>query len=289
MIAESHTPRTFPSTSDNIHAARSGTLVAEATRRPVTLSFDFGGSNVKSAVLDHGGQTISAFIQEPVRYPFSPADMLDTIAGHALAHEVDFDRITIGMPGVIRGGKVVTTPHYICPAGPNTPASPLLADQWLGFDVRMAVEERFGSPAIVLNDAQIAAAGVTSGYGAELVLTLGTGLGCAFVYNGQLTPHLEVSHAPGPDGRIFDDYIGEAERLRIGDERWSEQVLSAIDALGQVYYWDRLYVGGGNSFKLTDSTRNELLSRSMPSAGSVTFLPYESGAVGGHKVWVMQQ
>mgnify|MGYP002724288589 CR=1 FL=1 len=174
----------------------------DAQAQLVTLSVDCGGGGIKSTLLDAGGFQISGVVRTPVPYPFSPEDMLQVIT--AQLDEIgggtrpDFDRITLGMPGMIRRGVVVYTPHYIRRSGPHTRILPDLERAWTGQDMQAAVEARFDVPALILNDAEVAAAGIVSGRGLELVLTLGTGLGSAFLDNGQLAPHLEIR--PGRAG-----------------------------------------------------------------------------------------
>ncbi|MDY5150865.1 ROK family protein, partial [Actinotignum timonense] len=63
-------------------------------------------------------------------------------------------------------------------------------------NVQQLMEDSFGVPSLVMNDAEVAAAGTVSGEGLELVLTFGTGLGSAVVDNGVFSPHMEFSHAP---------------------------------------------------------------------------------------------
>ncbi len=110
------------------------------------------------------------------------------------------DRVTVGMPGMIRHGVVIHTPHYVTRRGPRSRVLPELVEAWAGYDARAGVSDAFGLPALVLNDAEVHGAGVVEGHGLELMLTLGTGLGCALFDGGRLAPHLEISHAPDPTG-----------------------------------------------------------------------------------------
>ena len=55
--------------------------------------------------------------------------VLDDIA----AESGTFDRATIGMPGMIRHGVVINTPHYITDAGPHTAVNRELAGRWRRF------------------------------------------------------------------------------------------------------------------------------------------------------------
>ncbi len=258
-------------------------MESDAQAQLVTLSVDCGGGGIKSTLLDAGGFQISGVARTPVPYPFSPEDMLQVIT--AQLDEIgggtrpDFDRITLGMPGMIRRGVVVYTPHYIRRSGPHTRILPDLERAWTGQDMQATVEARFDVPALILNDAEVAAAGIVSGRGLELVLTLGTGLGSAFLDNGQLAPHLEISHAPMRWGLVYDDVVGEHERIRLGDSAWSRRVLKAVESLWPVFRWDTLYIGGGNAARISDSVRAR-----MPGAN---FVPNMAGMQGGVRAWSM--
>ncbi|VEI12816.1 Polyphosphate glucokinase [Trueperella bialowiezensis] len=249
----------------------------------MTLSVDCGGGGIKSTLLDAGGFQISGVVRTPVPYPFSPADLLhvveDQLAQIGEGTPAHIDRITLGMPGMIRRGVVVYTPHYIRRAGPHTRILPNLEHAWTGQDMQAALEARFGVPALVLNDAEVAAAGIVSGRGLELVLTLGTGLGSAFLDDGVLAPHLEISHAPMRWGLVYDDVVGEHERIRLGDSAWSRRVLKAVESLWPVFRWDALYIGGGNACRISDSVRAR-----MPE---VNFVPNMAGMQGGVRAWSM--
>lgn len=188
------------------------------------------------------------------------------------------DRVTVGMPGMIRHGVVIYTPHYICRAGPRTRILPELEAAWTGLDVASAFVDALELDSLVLNDAEVAAAGVVMGRGSELVLTLGTGLGSALVDNGVLAPHLEFSHAPMKWGLTFDDVLGEHERRRLGDSAWSRRVLRAIELLEPVVRWERLYLGGGNSSRLSESVTAKL-------GPEVSIVPNVAGMTGGVRAW----
>ncbi|WP_406708953.1 ROK family protein [Trueperella pyogenes] len=252
----------------------------DATPNPITLAVDCGGGGIKSCILDASGSQCSDVVRTQVPYPFSPEDLLKVIE-HQLTEmgSPHIDRTTLGMPGMIRHGVVVYTPHYIRRAGPHTRVLPNLEHVWTGQDMQGALEARFGVPALVLNDAEVAAADIATGKGLELVLTLGTGLGSAFLDNGLLAPHLEISHATVRWGLTYDDILGEHERVRLGDAAWSRRVLKAIETLWPVFRWDTLYIGGGNASRVTDSVRAR-----MPE---VTWVANMAGMAGGVRAWAM--
>jgi len=193
----------------------------------------------------------------------------------ALAGELGaFDRATVGMPGMIRRGRVVSTPHYPRSAGPFTPLDDVLDRRWRGFDAQRALTEAFGRPTRVLNDAEVQGASVVTGVGLELVLTLGTGLGSAIFDEGVLAPHLELSHHPFRHGQTYDEQLGDHARRAAGEQKWVRRVRRAVDVLRPVVYFDRLFIGGGNAKYLPADV-----------AADVTVVSNTAGLLGGVRAW----
>lgn len=242
-----------------------------------TLAIDCGGGGIKGSVLDEAGTMRAHPIRVPTPYPL-PTDLFVKTLVDLAGQLPKAERATVGMPGMIRHGVVVTTPHYITKAGPRTRVLPELVEQWEGFDAQTTLAEAFGLPTIVLNDAEVHGAGVIAGQGMELVLTLGTGLGCAIFDGSRLAPHLEMSQAPVRWGLSYDTYIGEHERRRLGDALWSRRVLRMVEGLRPVFMWDRLYVGGGNSRHITAPVVAKL-------GDEVVIVPNSAALVGGARVW----
>lgn len=243
----------------------------------MTLSIDCGGLSIKASVLDAAGTMHAPAIAIPTPYPLSPSKMVDTVM-EISAQLPKADRITIGFPGMIRHGVVIHTPHYINPKGPRTKSDTELMAAWKGFDLQSAVASAMKVPALVLNDAEVHGAGVISGSGLEVVLTLGTGLGYALFDGGKLAPHIELSHAPIRRSTSYDTWIGEHERRRLGDAFWSRRVRDMVADLRPVFHWDRLYLGGGNSNRLKPSTLKVL-------GDDVVIVPNAAGIIGGVRAW----
>ena len=204
-----------------------------------TLAIDCGGGGLKASVLDETGTMRAQPIRVPTPYPLPPSLFVTTLTelGERLPRA---NQVTVGLPGMIRHGVVVTTPHYITRSGPRTKIDPELVPLWEGFDAQTALTEAMGIPVRVLNDAEVHGAGVVTGQGLELVLTFGTGLGCAIFDGGRLAPHFEMSQAPVRWGLSYDMYIGEHERRRLGDALWSRRIGRVVDVLRPVFLWDRL-------------------------------------------------
>ncbi|WP_276671599.1 ROK family protein [Schaalia cardiffensis] len=243
----------------------------------MTLAIDCGGGGIKASVLDSHGTMIAPPLRTPTPYPLPPALLVQTAVD--LAKQLPrANRVTMGMPGMIRHGVVVATPHYITRSGPRSKILPELVEEWRFFDMGRALGRALDLPTKVLNDAEVAGAGVVTGTGLEMIITLGTGLGNAVFDGGVLAPHIEVSQGFVRWGLTYDDYIGEHERLRLGDTHWSRRVRRIVDGLRPMYLWDRLYLGGGNSKRITAGHRAKL-------GEDVIIVPNDAGIIGGVRAW----
>jgi polyphosphate glucokinase len=222
----------------------------------ITLAVDCGGGTLKFASVDSGGLILKQK-NIKVAYPFSPSDLVITIK-EVFEEFSPIDRVVVGIPGMIRQGVVITTPHYQNIAGPRSKVDAKLKNAWDGFDAKEAIASKLNIETFVLNDAQLHGLGVIEGVGVELVLTFGTGLGYALFVDGVPTVHFELSRSPIGFNNIYDEYIGETERRRLGDLWWSWRVLRLIKKLQPVFMWDRLYLGGGNALRLAKRIQNKL-------------------------------
>lgn len=77
---------------------------------------------------------------------------------------------------------------------------------------------------------------------------------------------------------MYDEWIGEHERQRLGDSFWSRRVRTMVDDLRPVFLWDRLYLGGGNARRIKDSVIHKL-------GDDVVIVPNEAGIIGGVRAW----
>ena len=149
-----------------------------------------------------------------------------------------YDRISIGFPGVVRDGRIITAPHFKGKA-------------WRDYPLAETLSRRFGKPARLLNDAEVQGLGIVTGQGLEVVLTLGTGVGSAVFSNGALTPHLELAHHPIRKDETYNDYIGNVARRALSSKKWNKRVLKTIEIVYALLHYDVLYLGGGNAANIT--------------------------------------
>jgi len=242
-----------------------------------TLTVDCGGTGIKASVLDKTGKVLIDFPYLKTPYPLSPSKLIGIIQDFVNA-DLRIKRVTVGLPGMIRNGKVVVIPHYINTNGPRSAVDPNLKKAWYGFDMQSILQKRLKIPTLVLNDAEVHAAAVIEGKGLETVLTFGTGLGSAIFSDGHLAPHLEISHATIRYGKSIDTWIGEQARRRMGNQLWSRRIKSLIQELYPMIIWDKLYIGGGNAQRISKSALKSFDYK-------VKIIPNSAGVTGGVKAW----
>ena len=201
----------------------------------VTLGIDCGGSGIKGSVLDEEGEMLADRIRIPTPYPLPPERFVKVLK-RISAKMPEFDRVTVGMPGMIRGGVVVRTPHYPNRAGPYTEKDPELVEAWRDWDAQAVLASAFDRPTLVLNDAEVQGAAVIQRKGLEVMFTLGTGLGNAVYNDGRLLPHMELSHAPVRKNATYDTWIGIHKLKELGPRKWSERIEKMVEGRMRNYY-----------------------------------------------------
>jgi polyphosphate glucokinase len=224
-----------------------------------TLSIDIGGSGIKTFVLDAQGNPLTERARRPTPATPTPEAVLEELS-QLIAEQGEFDRISVGFPGVVRAGEVRSAVN--------------LDPAWIGFNLAEALEKSTGKPTRVANDADVQGLAVIEGEGVELVLTLGTGLGSALFLDGCLAPNLEMGHHPFRKGKTYEQYLGAASLDEKGKKKWNGYLQEAIENLERLFNYRRLYLGGGNAKKI-DIT--------LPD--NATIVPNVAGLLGGIALW----
>jgi len=228
------------------------------------LSIDIGGSHIKGTILNQKGDLQKAYEKVVTPIPATPENVVNSIK-NLVKDFPGFDRISVGFPGYVRDGIVKTAPN-------------LASEAWKDFDLAKKLEQELGHPTRVVNDADMQGLGVVKGKGLELVITLGTGFGTAVLYNGNLLPHLEFSHQPVGKVKSYDKYIGEVAIEKEGYKKWNRRMLKVFEVLKTVFNYDYLYIGGGNSDKLTFK-----LDKNMKIVSNA------DGIKGGARLWLQDE
>jgi polyphosphate glucokinase len=211
------------------------------------LAIDVGGSHVKTRV--SGSREMRQFESGPSMTPRRMVTRLLRLNG-----DLKYDAVSIGYPGVVVHGKIVTEPFN-------------LGRGWVGFDFHKA----FGRPTKIMNDAAMQAIGSYTG-GRMLFLGLGTGLGSALIVEGTVAP-MELAHLPYKNGRSYEDYVGDCGRHRLGAKKWRRVVAEVVAQLSKALEADYVVIGGGNARKLKKLPKNARLGNN------------DFAFLGGFRVW----
>ena len=203
---------------------------------PSTLVIDIGGTGLKMITIDGGGAPLNERARELTPRPATPKAVLEVLT-QMLAAQPPSARVSVGFPGVVVRGKVVTAPN-------------LGTKAWAGFDLHGALAEVTERPVHVINDAELQGYGVIEGRGVELVLTLGTGMGAGLYTDGVLVPNLELGHHPLRKGKSYEERISNAALQRIGKKKWNVRLQQVLAQLEPIFNYDHLYLGGGNAKKI---------------------------------------
>lgn len=227
--------------------------------RVKTLAIDIGGTGVKMMVLDGRGKPLTERLRLPTPDPANPEPVL-SLLDEMKRQMPAFDRVSIGFPGVVKAGRTLTA-HNLSP-------------EWIAFPLERVIQRKWKRPTKLCNDAAIQGFGAIRGKGVELVLTLGTGLGSSLFIDGRLCPGLELAHHPWHDNMTYEEYLGRAGLKKYGKRHWNKLVEKAIEQTRSLFNWDALYLGGGNSTKVTGKLPDD-----------VKLISNEDGLLGGVALW----
>jgi polyphosphate glucokinase len=240
---------------------------------PHTLAIDVGGTGLKATVLDSVGQPEHERVRVPTTYPCPPDKLVSNLV-ELVKPLPKFDRVSVGFPGVVRHGRVLTAPAFVTKAGLGTEADPGLVDAWRRFDLAEVLAKELGKPCRAANDADVQGAGAVAGVGIEFVITLGTGVGSAVFSDGALALHLELAHHPISGDQTYNEYLGDAAYRREGKKKWNKRVAKAVAIIDRLVVPDAILIGGGNAKHVT-----------VELPASVRLISNDAGLLGGIRLW----
>jgi len=119
-----------------------------------TLVLDIGGTGLKATVLDARGRPEHERVRVDTTYP-CPPDKLVADLVKLVTPLPPYQRVSAGFPGVVRGGRVLTAPHFVTRHGPGSRVDAELAKKWRNFDLAGALGAPLGAPVRVANDADV--------------------------------------------------------------------------------------------------------------------------------------
>jgi polyphosphate glucokinase len=209
----------------------------------VTTAFgiDIGGTGIKGGIVDlTTGTMASDRFRLNTPQPATPAAVGETV--HEIAAHFDYSGpFGVAFPGVVTHGVV----HTAANVDPS----------WVGTSLVDAVSGHVPGPVIALNDADAAGLaearyGAGKGHpGLVVVITFGTGIGTALLYDGQLVPNAELGHIE-LDGYDAETRAAASARDRDGLNwsQWAERATRYLSHLENLL-WPELFIFGGGISK----------------------------------------
>lgn len=209
-------------------------------------------------LLNAQGAPLSKYLRVATPKPGHPEVVLAAIArlGEGIG---PFERVSVGFPGVVRGGRTLTA--HLDPA-------------WIGFDLERALSEKLAKPVRAANDADVQGLATITGVGVELVLTLGTGFGSSLFIDRRLVPNLQLAHQQFIDGKTYEQQLGNPALKQVGLEEWNRLLSLALINLQAMFNYESCYLGGGNS---------RMVTLELPA--NVRITANVNGVLGGFRLW----
>lgn len=227
--------------------------------KPYTLAIDIGGTGLKMMVIDKKAKPVNKRLKVATPRPATPTAIIRVLKT-MIKKQGTFSRVSVGFPGVVSNGVVDTAPN--------------LHPKWHGVDLQKKLHVFTKKPVKVANDADVQGFGDIKGKGVELVLTLGTGLGSALFIDGTLVPNLELGHHPFKKSHTYEDLLGKKAYDKHGHKKWKKNLIEAIKLTADIFNYEQLYLGGGNSAEINFK---------IPS--NVHISSNLAGILGGIKLW----
>ena len=206
------------------------------------IGIDIGGTGIKMAQVDTStGELLSERIKvltPPMGHPDEIALILQkNILEHGWVGDVG-----VGFPTPIRQGR--------CYHHSN------LNPEWEGLHLEDFFGEKLGKRVVAANDVDVAAyaeclyGDVPKGLDKVLFIALGTGIGSALIFRGQLVRGTEFGHLKFKGG-IAEDYASNRVReiQGLSWRKWSRRLSKVLNHYDFVLDIDHFILGGGVSKK----------------------------------------
>ena len=249
---------------------------SEKKKSRYVIGVDIGGTGIKGGIVDlKKGKLVGDRVRIETPRPATPENVAEVVA------EI------VGVVGALEEAATPDSPlggtfpciiqHGISRSAANVDKS------WLDFEIDSLFTERLARPVEVINDADAAGLaevryGAGKGVGGTvLVITLGTGIGSAFVFDGRLVPNAELGHLE------IDGFDAETKASAVARERdglsWEEYsvLLQRYFSHVEFLFSPELFIVGGGISKRADEylPRLKLRTPIVPAE-----LKNEAGIVG---------
>lgn len=207
------------------------------------IGIDIGGTGIKGAVVDlDAGELITERVKVPTPEGGEPEDIVAVVSRMVEGFGEVATEVPVGVcfPAVVLHGVTMSAAN--------------VSKKWIGLQAEKLFETALTRDIVFVNDAD--AAGVAEvRYGAAkgrdglvILTTLGTGIGSALLWNGELVPNSELGHLEidGHDAEKRAAYSA-MERDGLDWKRWAKRLQRYYEVLDALFSPEAFIVGGGVS------------------------------------------
>ena len=204
------------------------------------LGIDVGGSGIKGAPVDtKTGKLLAERIRIKTPKKAEPQPVADVVA--EIAKSFDWKGpIGIGFPAPIKGGVALMAAN--------------VSEKWVGTNADDLFTKTTGCDCTMINDADAAGLaemkfGAGKGQpGTVIMITLGTGIGTAIFYRGNLLPNTEFGHLD-INGKDAEHRASDAVRQRdeLSWKKYAKRLNKYLAQMEKLFWPDLFIIGGGIS------------------------------------------
>ena len=208
-----------------------------------TLGIDIGGSGIKAALVDSkSGELCGERRRVATPRPATPDSLAKAVS--ELVSQFDYSGpVGCCFPTIVIDGRAQSASN--------------MGEEWIGVAIDETLSAATDLPFTVINDADAAGmaemrlgAGVGLA-GTVITITVGTGIGSALFYNGELVPNLELGHMAGKDGEPFEKWASDRARKTedLSWQEWGARFDRFLLRAARVCTPEHFILGGGASKK----------------------------------------
>lgn len=216
------------------------------------IGVDIGGTGIKGGIVNlKKGELVGERFRIPTPKPSTPeavAEVVREVVAELMSRpEAPAPETPVGVdfPAIIV--------HGVARSAANVDKS------WIDTDVESLLTKALERPVHVINDADAAGvAEVKYGAGKDqkgtvLVITLGTGIGSAYIFDGKLVPNAELGHLE-LDGHDAESRAsaGAREREDLSWDEYSERLQRYFEHVEFLFSPELFIIGGGISKRSED-------------------------------------